>query len=187
MDAVLVKNADRMMMVANIVANGVQLSFADGCKGMIPYSDIDEISDATDLSSLELPNPYQMILNTVNGEHIEIPWDFARHYCDESYRSTVEAIAMHGRRTLGERLRTLRDSAGLTQEQLARAANIGRVTLVRIENGEQTPRVKTLAAIAETLGKRVSDVLVEPESLVRQMLDGPAEHRPDSQSAAGRS
>ena len=187
MDAVLVKNADRMMMVATIVADGVQLSFADGCKGMIPFGDIDEINDATDLSGLELPNPYRMILNTVNGEHIEIPWDFARHYCDESYRSTVEAITMRGRRTLGERLRALRDSAGLTQEELAQAANIGRVTLVRLENGEQTPRGKTLAAIAEALGKRVSDVLVEPGSLVRQMLDGPAEHRPDPQAAAGRS
>ena len=139
MDAVLVKNADRMMMVATIVAEGVRLSFADGCRGMIPYGDIDEINDAKDLSGLELPNPYEMILNTVNGEHIEIPWDFARHYCDESYRPTVEAIAMRGRRTLGERLRALRDSAGLTQEELARAANIGRVTLVRLENGEQTP------------------------------------------------
>ena len=185
MDAVLVKNADRMMMAATIVADGVQLSFADGYKGMIPYSDIDEIDDATDLSSLELPNPYQMILNTVNGEHIEIPWDFARHYCDESYRSTIEAIAMGGRRTLGERLRALRDSAGLTQEELSRAANIGRVTLVRLENGEQTPRVKTLTAIAEALGKRVSDLLIEPESLVRRMLDGPAEHRSDPQAPAG--
>ncbi|MCY4374195.1 MAG: helix-turn-helix transcriptional regulator [Spirochaetaceae bacterium] len=171
MDAVLVKNADRMMMIATIVADGVQLSFADGCRGMIPYSDIDEIDDVADLSGLELPNPYQMILNTVNGEHIEIPWDFARHYCDESYRPTVEAIAMRGRRTLGERLRALRDSAGLTQEQLARAVNIGRVTLVRLENGEQTPRVKTLTVIAEALGKRVSDLLVEPESLLRQMVE----------------
>ena len=171
MDAVLVRNADRMMMVATMVADGVQLSFADGCRGMIPYSDIDEIDDAKDLSGLELPNPYEMILNTVNGEHIEIPWDFARHYCDESYRPTVEAIAMRGRRTLGERLRALRDSAGLTQEELARGANIGRVTLVRLENGEQTPRVKTLTAIAEALGKRVSDLLVEPESSLRQMVE----------------
>ncbi|MDD9986323.1 MAG: helix-turn-helix transcriptional regulator [Spirochaetaceae bacterium] len=165
MNAVLVTNADRMMMVATIVADGVQLSFADGCRGTIPYSDINEIDDAKDLSGLELPNPYEMILNTVNGEHIEIPWDFARHYCDESYRPTVEAIAMRGRRTLGERLRAVRDSAGLTQEELARAADIGRVTLVRLENGEQTPRVNTLTAIAEALGKRVSDLLVEPESL----------------------
>ena len=171
MDAVLVRNADRMMMVATMVADGVQLSFADGCKGMIPYSDLDEIDDAADLSGIELPNPYEMILNRVNGEHIEIPWDFARHYCDESYRPTVEAIAMRGRRTLGERLRALRDSAGLTQEELARAANIGRVTLVRLENGEQTPRVKTLTAIAEALGKRVSDLLVEPQSSLQQMFD----------------
>ena len=171
MNAVLVTNADRMMMVATIVADGVQLSFADGCRGMIPYRDIDEIDDAKDLSGLELPNPYQMILNTVNGEHIEIPWDFARHYCDESYRPTVEAIAMRGRRTLGERLRALRDSAGLTQEELARAADIGRVTLVRLENGEQTPRVKTLTAIAEALGKRVSDLLVEPDSLLQPTLE----------------
>ena len=171
MIAVLVRNADRMMMVATIVAEGVQLSFADGCRGMIPYRDIDEIDDAKDLSGLELPNPYQMILNTVNGEHIEIPWDFARHYCDEAYRPTVEAIAMRGRRTLGERLRALRASAGLTQEELARAADVGRVTLVRLENGEQTPRVKTLAAIAEALGKRVSDLLVEPDSLLQQTLE----------------
>ena len=166
MEAVLVRNADRMMTVATIMADGVQLSFADGCKGMIPYSDIDDIDDATDLSGLELPNPYAMILNTVNGERIDIPWDFARHYCDESYRPTVEAIAMRGRRALGERLRALRDSAGLTQDELARAANIGRLTLVRIENGERTPKVKTFTAIADVLGKRVTDLLVEPESLL---------------------
>ena len=171
MDAVLVRNADRMMTVATIVAEGVQLSFADGCKGMIPYRDIDDVDDATDLSGLELPNPYEMILNTVNGERIDIPWDFARHYCDESYRPTVEAIAMRGRRTLGERLRALRDSAGLTQDELARAANIGRLTLVRIENGERTPKVKTLTAIADVLGKRVSDLLVEPEFLMPEMLE----------------
>ena len=156
-----------MMTIAAIMADGVQLSFADGCKGTIPYSDIARIAAATELSGLELPNPYEMILNTVDGERIEIPWDFARHYCDESYRPTVEAIAMRGRRTLGERIKALRNSSGLTQEELARAADIGRITLVRLENGEQTPRAKTLAAIADALGKRVSDLLVEPAALLR--------------------
>ena len=47
---------------------------------------------------LELPNPYEMVLETGRGERIEIPWDFARHYCDASYRPTVEAIAMRGGR-----------------------------------------------------------------------------------------
>ena len=99
----------------------------------------------------------------VNGERVEIPWDFARHYCDASYRSTVEAIAMRGRQTLGARVRRFRESAGLTQEALARTANMGRVTLVRIEQGEQSPRYKTLTAIAHALGRSVSELLVEPE------------------------
>jgi DNA-binding XRE family transcriptional regulator len=108
-----------------------------------------------------------MVLKTVRGERIEIPWDFARHYCDESYRPTVEAIAMRGRLTLGGRIRQFRESAGLTQEALAQAADIGRVTLVRLEKGEQTPRFKTLNAIAQALGRRVPEFLVEPELLPR--------------------
>ena len=160
---VLVKNADRMMMVASLLEHGIELSFADGCKGVIPFADVPEIEDRSGLSELELPNPYEIVLNTVRGERLEIPWDFARHYCDKSYRPTIEAIASRNRKTLGERIRQFRESAGLTQEVLANAAGIGRVTLVRLENGDQTPRYKTMNAIAEALGKRVQDLLVEPE------------------------
>ena len=72
---------------------------------------------------------------------------------------------MRGRHSLGQRVRRLRNSAGLSQDALARAAGVGRVTLVRLEKGEQTPRLKTLEAIARTLGVRVLDLLVEPEFL----------------------
>lgn len=167
-DTVLVKNANRMMMAASLLEDGIELSFADGCKGLIPFVDIPEIRQRAALSSLALPNPYKIVLDTVRGERVELPWDFARHYCDESYRPTVEAIAMRGRGTLGERIRRLRESAGSTQGALAGAANIGRVTLVRIENGEQTPRFKTLEAIAQALGIRVPELLLEPEWLSQQ-------------------
>ena len=73
---------------------------------------------------------------------------------------------MRGRQTLGQRIRQFRESAGLTQEALARTADIGRVTLVRLEKGEQTPRFKTLDAIAKALGIRVPELLVEPELLL---------------------
>ena len=56
-------------------------------------------------------------------------------------------------------MRRFRESAGLTQEALARAANIRRVTLVRLENGEQSPRFKTLKSIAQALA-------VDPELLI---------------------
>ena len=113
------------------------------------------------------PNPYELVVETDRGEQVEIPWDFARHYCDASYRPAIEAIAMQGRQTLGARIRDFRESAGLTQEALAHAANIGRVTLVRLEKGEQSPRFRTLDAIARALGKRVSELLVEPERLLQ--------------------
>ena len=167
MEAVLVKNANRMMTVASLLEDGIELSFADGSKGLIPYADVPEIKERAAVSSLELPNPYEMVLGTAYGEQVEIPWDFARHYCDASYRPTIEAIAMRGRQTVGERIRHFRESAGLTQEGLAQAADIGRVTLVRLEKGEQTPRFKTLDAIAKALGIRVPELLVEPEWLLK--------------------
>ena len=156
-----------MMTIASLLEDGIELGFADGAKGLIPYSALPEIGERTALSTLNLPNPYEMVLETAQGETLKIPWDFARHYCDASYRPTVEAIAMQGRHTLGQRIRRLRKSAGLSQDALARAAGIGRVTLVRLEQGEQTPRFKTLGAIAKALGVSVSELLVEPEFLRR--------------------
>ena len=160
-----VTNAERMMTVAGLSEGGIELGFADGARGLIPYADVPEIRERVAVSGIELPNPYEMVVETARGEKVEIPWDFARHYCDASYRPTVEAIAMRGRQTVGSRIRRYRESAGLTQEGLARAANIGRVTLVRLEKGEQTPRFKTLEAIANALEIRVPELLVEPEWL----------------------
>ena len=164
MDAVLVKNADRMMTLARQLEDGIEVQFADGRSGLIPFVDVPEIRERAVLSCVELPNPYEIILETVSGEQVEVPWDFARHYCDESYRPAVQAIAMYGRQTLGQRVRWFRVSAGLTQEDLARASHIGRVTLIRIERGVQTPRYTTLTAIARALGKTVTELLLDPES-----------------------
>lgn len=167
MDMVLVKNANRMMTAASLLDDGIELSFADGFTGIIPYGEVPEVRDRQGICGLELPNPHEMVLQTARGESVEIPWDFARHYCDATYWPTVEAMAALGRRTLGERVRRHRESAGLTQEALARAADIGRVTLVRLENGEQSPRFRTLKAVAEALGMEAPDLLVEPEFLTR--------------------
>ena len=164
---VLVKNANRMMTTASLLNDGIELSFADGYKGLIPYHEVPEVVNRQSVSGLELPNPYEMVLKTAGGESVEIPWDFARDYCDTAYRPTVEAIVALGRQTIGERVRQHRESAGLTQEALAHAAAIGRVTLVRLENGEQSPRFKTLRAVAKALGVDAPDLLVEPEFLPR--------------------
>ena len=156
---------NRMMTVASLLEDGIELSFADGAMGLIPYSELPEIGERAALSALELPNPYELVLKTNQGATVEIPWDFARHYCDATYRPTIEAIAVRGRHSLGQRVRRLRNSAGLSQDALSRAAGIGRVTLVRLEKGEHTPRFKTLEAVARALGVGVLDLLAEPAFL----------------------
>ena len=168
MGVVPVKNATRMMAPASLLDNGIELSFADGFRGLIPYADVPEVKVRAGISGLELPDPYEMVLHTAEGERVEVSWAFARHYCGASYRPAAEAMAAMGRQALGGRVRRFRGAAGLTQVELARAAGIGRVTLVRLENGEQNPRFRTLTALARALGTDVPELLFEPEPLLRQ-------------------
>ena len=81
-DAVLVKNANRMMTVASLLKHGIELNFADGAKGLIPYSDLPEIEERATLSTLELPNPYQMVLKANQGETVEI---LGHRPCEKSW------------------------------------------------------------------------------------------------------
>ena len=159
MSAVLVKNADRMMTSADPLKEGIEITFADGRRGLVPFTDVPEVGKFENLTSVELPNPYEVILQTKLDDTVELPWDFVRHYCDASYRPRVEAVALVGRQAIGARIRELRRSAGLTQEALALAAGIGRVTLVRIENGEQSPRYETLASLAQALGRPMAELV----------------------------
>jgi DNA-binding XRE family transcriptional regulator len=47
----------------------------------------------------------------------------------------------------------------MTQANLAAAAGIGRITEVRIENGEQSPRFETLLALANVFKISVAELL----------------------------
>ena len=160
MNTVLVKNAERMMTKAVAKVDGIEVTFADGRSGLVPFTAVPEVGVLGDVAGIELPNAYELVLEMAGGERVEVPWDFARHYCDESYRSDVERVGLEGRRSLGSRIRELREEAGLTQEGLAVAAGIGRVTLVRVERGEQSPRFETVAAVARALGRGVSELVV---------------------------
>ena len=159
MSAVLVRNADRMMTSAEPLLEGIEITFADGRRGLVPFAEIPEVNEGVNVASVELPNPYELVLHIKSGESVDLPWDFVRHFCDASYQTRVEAVALAGRQAIGARIRQLRESAGLTQEALAQSAGVGRVTLVRIENGEQSPRYETLVALARALGQPMGELV----------------------------
>jgi transcriptional regulator with XRE-family HTH domain len=53
---------------------------------------------------------------------------------------------------------------GMTQENLAAAVGISRVSLARIETGVQEPRAGTFLAIAAALGTTCEGLLGEPSA-----------------------
>ena len=166
MGTVLVKNADRMMTSAKPLEDGIEFTFADGRKGLLPFTAIPEVVEGDNLASVELPNPYEVRLLIKSGEAVELPWDFVCHYCDASYRPRVEAVGLAGRQAIGAKIRKQRESAGLTQEGLAQAAGIGRVTLVRIENGAQSPGYGTLVSLARAMGRPIGELVGGEEGIV---------------------
>lgn len=165
MTMVKVRNAERMMVAVTPAEEGVNATFADGCVGTIPFRDLPEIGNLAGISSVELPNPYEVIVTTTQEQTVELPWDFVRHYCDPDYQPRMELIAGLERQTLGSRVRGLRESAGLTQKALADSAGIARITLVRLENGKHVPKLETLKAIAAVLEQPVEDLLTSPDAL----------------------
>ena len=59
---------------------------------------------------------------------------------------------------IGLRIATLRKSAGMTQEELARRAGVDRGNLSRIEAGRYAVTLETVQAIATALGMTVDIV-----------------------------
>ena len=125
MSTVKVVNADRMMIAVTPDEAGIGASFADGYSGTVPFVDIPQVGNRSKLHAVELPNPYEVILTTTDYERVDLPWDFVRHYCDQTYRPRMELIAEEARQVLGARVRALREAAGFNQDSLAQTAGIG--------------------------------------------------------------
>ncbi|WP_031104252.1 helix-turn-helix domain-containing protein [Streptomyces sp. NRRL S-146] len=64
------------------------------------------------------------------------------------------------RRAIGNRIRAERERQNLTQERLILAAGIDRVTIWRVETGEES-KLSTLLRIARVLGVPLRDLVGE--------------------------
>ena len=74
----------------------------------------------------------------------ELPGDDRQLFEKWPNRETVENI--------GQRIRQLRESRGMTQSQLQARSRVSRSYLSRIESGQMTPSLATLERISEALG-----------------------------------
>ncbi|MBD9529084.1 helix-turn-helix transcriptional regulator [Paracoccus sp. PAR01] len=74
---------------------------------------------------------------------------------------------------MGQRIREVRNSQGLTLDQLARLTGISAPALSLIETAKRDPRLTTLARIADALRLPVSR-LIEADAAIRTTLSGDA-------------
>lgn len=61
---------------------------------------------------------------------------------------------------LAKKIRELRNKKGLSQEKLARLADVSYNTIVKIESGEsKNPTIQTMAGIAKALGTSLDEIV----------------------------
>ncbi|WP_245791726.1 helix-turn-helix transcriptional regulator [Actinacidiphila rubida] len=65
------------------------------------------------------------------------------------------------RRRVGQRIRTAREMANLTQERLAELVDVDRRTIVNVELGYTSPRLDTLLMIADAVRTPLSELVRE--------------------------
>jgi transcriptional regulator with XRE-family HTH domain len=76
---------------------------------------------------------------------------------------------------IGQRIRQLRESRGMTQTQLNAHSRVSRSYLCRIESGQMTPSLGTLEKISEALGVGLNRFFV-PETNGATLLEDPFIH-----------
>jgi len=89
-----------------------------------------------------LPPKVTFVIPTPSPQ--DLPGDDRQLFENWPNRDTVENI--------GQRIRQLRESRGMTQSQLQARSRVSRSYLSRIESGQMTPSLGTLEKIAEALG-----------------------------------
>ena len=89
-----------------------------------------------------LPPKVSFVIPTPSPQ--DLPGDDRQLFESWPNRDTVENI--------GQRIRQLRESRGMTQSQLQARSRVSRSYLSRIESGQMTPSLGTLEKIAEALG-----------------------------------
>ena len=109
-----------------------------------------------------LPPKVTFVIPTPSPQ--DLPGDDRQLFENWPNRETVENI--------GQRIRQLRESRGMTQSQLQARSRVSRSYLSRIESGQMTPSLGTLEKIAEALGVGLNRFFV-PETNGETVLEDP--------------
>jgi transcriptional regulator with XRE-family HTH domain len=78
---------------------------------------------------------------------------------------SAQALQLLRRRTVGLRLRQLREQQGLSQESLGDRAHLHRTYVGSVERGERNPSLDVFYALADALGVGIEQLFQPPSEL----------------------
>lgn len=167
--SIVLPEAARMMTRVDVDKEHrwLRVWFADGLSAIVPAEEIERAGRPVtlDLSQVKLLDPYVILIANTEGGIEEVPWDLIRHYCDAEFSRSEQRKDELSRRALGARLRRLRERAGLTQNDLADKAKVGRATISRIENGRMYAHTATLRRLAKALDIDLVDLITDRDAV----------------------
>jgi transcriptional regulator with XRE-family HTH domain len=105
------------------------------------------------------PNEIRAI---VGGKQVEVSWNLIRLLTDSAYSSYEAERAEEQAKTVGMRIRSLREAKALTSKDLAQRAGISAQSLSRIENGKHDVVFTTLQRILAAMGCTLRDLAEAP-------------------------
>jgi DNA-binding XRE family transcriptional regulator len=100
-----------------------------------------------------------VLLVDKDGRELDVDAGALRAAVDQVHRSIIDASDQAEAEVIGSRLRSVRKSMGLTQEQVASRSGIPQESLSRIETGQRQPRIETLRRLSAGLGMGVPELL----------------------------
>lgn len=135
--------------------------FGDGMWVCVPVDKIERAGKPVrlDLDRIALSDPHVLLIGVKDGGQEEIPSDFIRYLGDPEFARSQKEKEELSRQAFGNRVRRLREQADLTQLELARRADVSRLTILRIENGQMYARTETLRRIAKALDTSLAHLI----------------------------
>lgn len=123
---------------ARVIEDTLRVSFADGSDAIVLISAIENafIQQQELIWARARPSIHEVVIPAANGEEVGLPWDTIRALSDPDFLHYWHEMSHGAAYQLGNGIRSLRTSHGLSVEELARRSNLPVEFIDQIENGE---------------------------------------------------
>jgi cell division protein FtsZ len=169
----LSKKIERVYYVENIGSFVVRMG--NGKTYLLKMDDLPEADSSRVIQYRIARNHDYFKVRQESSNWFEVPWDEVLYHCEPGYEyykgKQVQTANKVRARRIGEKLREIRNTKGLSVEELAQKAGLKRPNLSRLEHGKHVPSLETMERLSVALGVPVADIVAGPSEIKQALPD----------------